>query len=175
MTAAEVQVTWKSTSVETTYALGAALGRVLRGGVAIGMVGPLGAGKTQLVKGLAAGNGNADRRKITSPTFTLIHEYPGRLRLYHVDAYRLRGPTELISLGFDELVASDSVASVEWADRVRPAMPMDTLWIEIHPIEETTRELHFHAGGPLAELCLAAFREAWTPFPPSRAPGLTRP
>jgi tRNA threonylcarbamoyladenosine biosynthesis protein TsaE len=125
------------------------------------MVGPLGAGKTHLVKGIAAGNGTVDPRKITSPTFTLIHEYPGRLRLYHVDAYRLRGPSELIALGFDELVASDSVVAVEWADRVRAAMPTDTLWIEIIPIEETTRNLRLHASGPLAKLCLDAFRTAW--------------
>jgi len=161
LTAAEVQTTWETTSVDTTLGLGAALGRVLRGGVAIGIVGPLGAGKTHLVKGIAAGNGTVDPRKITSPTFTLIHEYPGRLRLYHIDAYRLRGPSELIALGFDELVTLDSVVAVEWADRVRSAMPTNTLWIEIIPIEEATRDLLFHAGGPLAELCLATFREAW--------------
>lgn len=158
MTAADVRTTWETTSVETTHTLGAALGRILRGGVAVGMVGPLGAGKTHLVKGIAAGNGTVDPRKITSPTFTLIHEYPGRLRLYHVDAYRLRGPSELIALGFDELVASDSVVAVEWADRVRAAMPTDTLWIEITPIEATSRHLAFRPGGPLAQQCMADFQ-----------------
>ena len=158
MTAADVQTTWESTSVETTLAFGAALGRILRGGVAIGIVGPLGAGKTHLVKGIATGNGTVDPRKITSPTFTLIHEYPGRLRLYHVDAYRLRGPSELIALGFDELIGSDSVVAVEWVDRVRPAMPTDTLWIEMTPTQESSRHLAFHPGGPLAQQCLNAFR-----------------
>ena len=160
MTAADVQDAWETTSVEATLALGAALGRILRGGVTIGIVGPLGAGKTHLVKGIAAGNGTTDPRKITSPTFTLIHEYPGRLRLYHVDAYRLRGPAELIALGFDELVASDTVVVVEWADRVRSAMPSDTLWIELTPIAETSRRLAFHADGLLAQHCLDAFRRA---------------
>lgn len=153
-----MQTAWETTSVETTLAFGAALGRILRGGVAIGLVGPLGAGKTHLVKGIAAGNGAVDPRKITSPTFTLIHEYPGRLRLYHVDAYRLRGPSELIALGFDELVASDSVVAVEWADRVRAAMPTDTLWIEMTSLGESSRHLVFHPGGPLAQQCLNAFR-----------------
>lgn len=153
-----MRTTWETTSVESTHALGEALGRILRGGVAIGLVGPLGAGKTHLVKGIAAGNGTSDPRKITSPTFTLIHEYPGRLRLYHVDAYRLRGPSELVALGFDELVASDSVVAVEWADRVRAAMPTDTLWIEITPTQESNRHLAFHSGGPLAQQCIAAFR-----------------
>jgi tRNA threonylcarbamoyladenosine biosynthesis protein TsaE len=155
---ADVQSTWETTSVKTTHVLGAALGRNLIGGVAIGLVGPLGAGKTHLVKGIAAGNGAVDPRKITSPTFTLIHEYTGRLRLYHVDAYRLRGPSELIALGFDELVASDSVVAVEWADRVRAAMPTDTLWIEITSLDETSRRLAFHPGGPLAQQCMVDFR-----------------
>ena len=158
MTAVELQTTWETISVETTLGLGVALGRILRGSVAIGLVGPLGAGKTHLVKGIAAGNGTVDPRKITSPTFTLIHEYPGRLRLYHVDAYRLRGPSDLIALGFDELVASDSVVAVEWADRVRAAMPTDTLWIEITPTQESSRYLAFHPGGPLAQQCLNAIR-----------------
>lgn len=158
MTAADLRTTWETTSVETTHALGAALGRILRGGMSIGMAGPLGAGKTHLMKGIAAGNGTVDPRKITSPTFTLIHEYPGRLRLYHVDAYRLRGSSELIALGFDELIASDSVVAVEWADRVRAAMPTDTLWVEITPTQESSRLLSFRPGGPLAQLCLADFR-----------------
>ncbi len=158
MTAVDLRTTWETTSVETTHALGAALGRTLIGGVAIGIVGPLGAGKTHLVKGIAAGNGAVDPRKITSPTFTLIHEYPGRLRLYHVDAYRIRGPSELIALGFDELVASDSVVAVEWADRVRAAMPTDTLWIGMTPFGETSRRLAFNAPSPLAQQYLNAFR-----------------
>lgn len=153
-----MQLTRETTSVETTHALGAALGRSLMGGVAIGIVGPLGAGKTHLVKGIAAGNGAVDPRKITSPTFTLIHEYPGRLRLYHVDAYRLRGPSELIALGFDELIGSDSVVAVEWADRVRAAMPTDTLWIEMTSLDETSRRLALEAVSPLAQQCLDAFR-----------------
>ena len=158
MTAAAVRTTWETTSVETTHALGAALGRLLSGGVAIGIVGSLGAGKTHLVKGIAAGNGAADPRKITSPTFTLIHEYSGRLRLYHVDAYRLRGPSELMALGFDELLSPDSVVAVEWADRVRSAMPIDALWIEITPMDEMTRRLVFHAGGPVAQRCMTTFQ-----------------
>jgi tRNA threonylcarbamoyladenosine biosynthesis protein TsaE len=161
LTVEEAPKTYQTTSTEVTQALGEALGRVLTGGMTIGLVGPLGAGKTHLVKGIAAGNGTADPRQITSPTFTLVHEYPGRLRLYHVDAYRLRGSSELIALGFDELVAPDSAVVVEWADRVRSAMPADTLWVEITPIGETSRHLAFHPGGPVAQQCLEAFRAAF--------------
>ena len=149
---------WKTASVEATRALGETLGRSLIGGITIGLVGPLGAGKTQLVKGVAAGNGAVDPRKVTSPTFTLIHEYTGRLTLYHVDAYRLRGPLELLALGFDELVRSDSAVMVEWADRVRDALPHEALWIEMTPLGETSRGLSFSASGDLAARCLEALR-----------------
>ena len=81
--------TWHTTSPDETQALGQALGRVMAGGITIGLAGPLGAGKTQLVKGIAVGNALKDARQVTSPTFTLVHEYPGRLTLYHLDAYRL--------------------------------------------------------------------------------------
>jgi tRNA threonylcarbamoyladenosine biosynthesis protein TsaE len=123
----------------------------------------LGAGKTHLVKGLAAGNGATDPRKVTSPTFTLIHEYSGRLRLHHIDAYRLRGPSELIALGFDELIGPESVVAVEWADRVRSAMPADTLWIEISAFSETGRRFTFRAAGPTAGQCLKVFVDIHDP------------
>jgi len=155
LTDLDVQTTCESSSVEATLALGAALGRGLMGGLTIGIVGPLGAGKTHLVKGIAAGNGTTDPREVTSPTFTLIQEYSGRLRLFHVDAYRLRGSSELVALGFDELVTDDSVVVMEWADRVRTAMPSDALWIEITPMGEFARRLDFHARGGLAKQCMS--------------------
>ncbi len=158
MTAIKVHHTLESHSVDATVSLGDALGRALCGGVSIGIVGPLGAGKTHLVKGIAAGNGAADPRKITSPTFTLINEYPGRFRLYHIDVYRLRGPSELIALGFEELASGESAVAVEWADRVRSAMPTDTLWIEITLLNDTGRRFMFEAGGPSAQQCLNALR-----------------
>ena len=88
-----------SASVDETLAVGELLGRLLTGGLVIGLVGPLGAGKTQLVKGMAIGNGLDDAREVTSPTFTLVHEYPGKLPLFHLDAYRLSKPEELVALG----------------------------------------------------------------------------
>ena len=127
MTAGSEQAQWETTSPEATFALGEALGRSLIGGITIGLVGPLGAGKTQLVKGIAAGNAIDDTRRVTSPTFTLVHEYGGRLCLYHLDAYRVSGPKEFLSLGFDEFVRRDSAVVVEWADRVRPIMPDEAL------------------------------------------------
>jgi len=152
------QVVWRSGSAEETYAVGEEWGRCLIGGVTIGLVGPLGAGKTQLVKGIAAGNAGGKAGPVTSPTFTLIHEYSGRLTLYHVDAYRLARPRDLTALGYDELAREDSAIVVEWADRVRSVMAADTLWVELTPTGENTRTLVVEAGGARSSRLLEALR-----------------
>lgn len=137
-------------SVGGTILLGEALGRSLQGRLVIGLVGPLGAGKTQLVKGMAVGNALDDSKKVTSPTFTLVHEYPGRLHLYHVDAYRLRSPQEFAALGFDEWVRPDTAVVIEWAGRVRSLMPNDGLWVELVVTGAATRRITLTAAGELA-------------------------
>ena len=158
MTATRHGAIWSTTSVESTFALGEALGRCLNAELTIGLDGPLGACKTHLVKGIAAGNAPHMVSSVTSPTFTLIHEYDGRLTLYHVDAYRLRGTAELLALGFDELMRADSVVVVEWADQVRSAIPEDSLWIDLALTGPTSRDLTFQAGGPQAQRCLDALQ-----------------
>ncbi len=160
MTECRRRQVWKTTSAQSTFALGESLGHSLVGGLTIGLAGPLGAGKTQLVKGIAIGNALDDADRVTSPTFTLVHEYPGRLTLYHLDAYRLGGGDELTALGFDELIAWDSAVVVEWADRVASVMPDDTLWIDLKVAGETDRTLVFRARGATSNRCLAALRAA---------------
>lgn len=154
----DVQLSRSTNSVQETLELGRALGQSLVGGLTIGLSGPLGAGKTQLVKGIALGNGMKDDRDVTSPTFTLIHEYPGRLILYHLDAYRLNGPAELQAIGFDELIGESSAVIVEWADRVASVIPDDRLWIEIAPTGELQRDLTLIASGDAASRCVASFQ-----------------
>ena len=145
-------------SLDATNALGMAIGRTLPGGSAVGLVGPLGAGKTHLMKAIAVGNDIADPAEVTSPTFTLVQEYPGRLDLYHIDVYRLRSPAELAALGFDEMFCEDSAVVVEWADRMEPLMPEDTLWIELTPTGLTEREAVLRANGMLSRRCLDGVR-----------------
>jgi len=156
-----MQYKTQTSSPEATIALGEALGRVLLGNLTIGLVGPLGAGKTQLVKGIAAGNAIDDVRKVTSPTFTLVHEHPGRLSLYHVDLYRLRESRELINLGFDEWVRPDAVVVVEWAEHARAVIPEDALWIKLDLTGPTSRSVAFSATGETAVRCLDGFITAW--------------
>lgn len=146
--------TVRAESLEETLRLGELLGRSLRGGLCIALIGPLGAGKTHLVKGVAGGNGLVDPRRTTSPTFTLIQEYPGRFTLYHIDVYRLRGPAELIALGVEELVRADSVVLVEWADRVREVIPQPLLTVEIEPRGDNARRFRLTPEGDAAVECL---------------------
>ena len=150
-------------SVDETISLGEALGRSFVGGLQIGLAGPLGAGKTHFVKGMAAGNAMGDPAApgpVTSPTFTLLHEYPGRLRLYHADLYRLETPSELMALGYDEWCTGDSVVVIEWADRFRSTLGDEILWVELRPTGETRRSVSFEAGGTAAADCLDRLRAA---------------
>lgn len=153
-------IRWSLASPEETAALGRAIGVSLVGGVVIGLIGDLGAGKTQLVTGIAAGNATGERAvRVTSPTFSLVHEYPGRLTLYHLDAYRLRSPAELVGLGFDELCGAGGAVVVEWADRVADVLPDDLMLLRFSVTGGTSRLVSADAVGPLAQQCLAETRE----------------
>lgn len=150
---------WVSHSPEETLLLGVEIGKGLMGGLTIGLVGPLGAGKTQLIKGIAVGNGLKDDREVTSPTFTLVQEYPGRFTLFHLDVYRLSKPGEFAGLGVMEMIRPDSVVLVEWADRVADELPGDSLWATLEVTGDAQRRLSLRAGGPFSALQLDRLRE----------------
>ncbi|MCH7813365.1 MAG: tRNA (adenosine(37)-N6)-threonylcarbamoyltransferase complex ATPase subunit type 1 TsaE [Planctomycetes bacterium] len=133
-------------SPEATRALGRRLGEALRGGEVIALIGALGAGKTQLVKGIAAGNGGTDPSLVTSPTFTLVNEYTGRVYLYHLDAYRLSSGAELAALGLDEMMRDDAAVVIEWADRALGALPRDRLTIRLEATGAESRRLTFESA-----------------------------
>lgn len=154
MTAEAKIYRWQSNSPDETVRMGETIGRALVGGLAIGLVGPLGSGKTQLVKGIAQGNATAEPAEVSSPTFVLVNEYPGRFSIFHLDVYRLNSPQELLALGFDEFLSPGAVVMAEWADRVRDQMPADTLWITLWAIAENVRQLELSPCGPIAVECL---------------------
>ncbi len=109
--------TYISHSPAETEQLGEQIGRTVGAGQVIGLSGDLGAGKTQFVRGLARGLGITAR--VHSPTFTLVNEYGGgRLKLYHLDLYRLETPEQIRSAGIEEFLSSDGVAVIEWAERL---------------------------------------------------------
>jgi tRNA threonylcarbamoyladenosine biosynthesis protein TsaE len=127
-------------SVEETLAVGRQLAATLRKGDVLAIAGDLGAGKTHLVKGIAAGLGIA--QEATSPTFTLIHEYPGgKLPLYHIDLYRLDSPEEALKIGLDEYLDSNGVTVIEWADKFAELIPAKAQWIRLRALEGDLREI----------------------------------
>jgi tRNA threonylcarbamoyladenosine biosynthesis protein TsaE len=122
-----------------TTALGRRLGGLLFPGAVVALVGPLGAGKTHLVRAVALGLGVTDSRVVSSPTYVLIQEYEARLPVYHFDAYRLRGTAEFADLGAHEYFEGGGVCLVEWADRVAQLLPAERLTITLHVTGETAR------------------------------------
>ena len=126
------------TSEEDTARLGQALAELVGPDVVIGLIGPLGAGKTRLVRAIAEAIG-VDPGAISSPTFVLIHEYEGRLPVYHFDAYRLKTPDAFYDLGVTDYWQGGGVCLVEWADRVRDLLPSDCWTITLEPIGPTSR------------------------------------
>lgn len=141
---------WAVTSLspEDTRILGAALAPMLLPGDVISLSGDLGAGKTVFVQGLAAALGV--HAAVTSPTFTIVHEYEGRYRVVHVDVYRLSSFQEVLDLGFEELVDPEAILVVEWGEAVAPMLPARYLQVEIrntHPELDSRREIIFKPVG----------------------------
>jgi tRNA threonylcarbamoyladenosine biosynthesis protein TsaE len=121
-----------------TMKLGEDLGKLLSSGDFLALKGDLGAGKTAFTKGIAKGLGVTD--EITSPTFTIIHEYQGDTRLIHIDTYRLDHPQELEDIGFNDYL-SEGVVVMEWADRVRNLLPRKVLWVCFEILAEDRRKI----------------------------------
>jgi len=125
-------------SVEVAQAFGERWAAGLKGGEVFALSGVLGAGKTQLVKGLARGLGF--RGQVTSPTFTLVNEYAGgRLPLYHIDLYRIKNEKEAVAFGIEEYLPSAGVTVVEWPECILPLLPPGTQHWEIQVASLTER------------------------------------
>ncbi len=135
-----------SPSVEQTQELGARLGKIVQAGDVIALQGDLGAGKTNFVQGLARGLGITE--DVNSPTFILANEYySGRLPLFHIDAYRVRDAAEAEGFGLDDYLNGNGVTVIEWAERVRDALPRDVLWIQFEYVSENARGIQLDALG----------------------------
>lgn len=133
-------------SPQETFALARRLGEHAHPGTVLVLEGPLGAGKTSFVQGLARGLGIAG--VVNSPTYTIIKEYRGRLPLFHFDLYRLEEPEELWELGLDEYFASGGVCALEWGERAAELLPSERLHIRLEHQGESQRCIFF---SPLGE------------------------
>lgn len=128
-----------------TQQLGRSLGPLLQPGDVLVVSGELGAGKTTFVQGLAEGMGI--EAQITSPTFTIIHEYQGRnMPLYHIDAYRLDTPVEIKELGLEEYFYGDGVTAIEWAEKIKGWLPPDYLYVKLEKISAHPEQRKIQIG-----------------------------
>lgn len=162
-TSSPARPTWQlvSPSPDHTDRLGRAIGSALKGGETLALFGPLGAGKTALVRGIAAGLG-APATAVSSPTFVLIHEYRGRLPLAHIDLYRLTTPRQIESIGLLEYLAGPTVAAIEWADKGQAILPSDRLEIVLHHDAVGSRTIQLAATGATSRRLLERTRQRHT-------------
>ena len=124
---------------EETEDAGERLGRALGPGAVVALTGELGAGKTCFIQGLVRGLGVTGRA--TSPTFVLINQYPGRVPVYHVDAYRTESLTELMDLGLLELLGGEGVTVIEWADKLESLLPPEAIHVHIDGVGDEPRAI----------------------------------
>jgi tRNA threonylcarbamoyladenosine biosynthesis protein TsaE len=144
-----------SRSPERTAALGGVIGAAALPGTVICLFGDLGSGKTKLAQGIAAGLSVPEGYVVTSPTFTYVNEYPGRLPLYHIDLYRISSPEELLDLGWEEYIRADGVVAVEWAERAQGYLPEKRIEIYIAITDREERTFDISCLGNHEAICAA--------------------
>jgi tRNA threonylcarbamoyladenosine biosynthesis protein TsaE len=137
----------RTNSSHETVELGKRIGRLLRPGDVVALVGELGTGKTHLIKGLAAGAGVKRFSYVSSPSFTLIHEYPGKVPVTHVDLFRLRTEREAEDLGLEEYFQGRGITAIEWADKIPSLLPKDIVRIHLSYTGEQTRSIEIFGEG----------------------------
>lgn len=149
-----------SDSPEATDRIGWLTAGYLRPGDVLSITGELGAGKTVLVKGIAAGL-DIDPAQVTSPTFSLMNEYTGRLPMYHFDAYRINRPEEWEDLGYEEYFRGEGITCVEWGNMIEEYLPR--VFLEIHiekdAVQELQRTISFRDVGGGYEKLMAELRK----------------
>jgi len=123
---------------------GEKLGRTLVPGDVIAYYGGLGAGKTAFTRGLALGLGI--NMSVSSPTFTIVNEYPGEIPLFHFDMYRLESEDELFDIGWDDYLERNGVCAVEWSEKVPGAFPPETIIVKLERIDDNTRQIDIRKG-----------------------------
>lgn len=133
-------------SVDETQKLGEIIGTAVTGGTVLALTGDLGSGKTAFVQGLARGLEVPDDYYITSPSYTLINEYPGRFPLVHVDLYRITDPVDIEDIGLYEILDDNGVVAIEWADRIGQKPLPDSITIHFEITDDDTRKICIYSN-----------------------------
>lgn len=138
--------------------MGKRIGKRLQEGDVIALVGELGTGKTQLIKGLASGVGVKRASYLTSPSFVLVNEYIGKIPFYHIDLYRIKDEREAEGLGLEEYFQGKGVTAIEWADKIPSLLPVELLSISLYYTGKQTRSIELVAKGERYEELLNTLR-----------------
>jgi len=149
-----------TSSDDDTRSLGMLLGQLLRPGDVVTLSGDLGAGKTTLSQGIGLGLGVGE--PVTSPTFALVHEYEGRVPVWHLDTYRVGSCDELVDLSWDDLLSGGGVVLVEWPERIADALPPERLDIELAYVDADTRSLRLEPRGSRMTELVGRLERDWT-------------
>jgi tRNA threonylcarbamoyladenosine biosynthesis protein TsaE len=136
-------------SPAATQALGKRLGKTLTTGDAVLLFGDLGGGKTVFVKGIAEGLNVSPAVNVSSPTYALLHIYPGDIPLYHADLYRLTGPGDAAAIGLYEILEGDGATVVEWAERLEDDLPPRYITVVFEILGEVSRKIRIHTDRPI--------------------------
>lgn len=148
-------------SAEQTRRLGMRLGRLLQGGDIICLSGDMGAGKTVFSAGIGVGWGSTT--PLTSPTYNLVHVHSrdkDAQQLYHLDCYRLDGPSDADSIGLEDILAGMGPVILEWPEHIEKVLPRQRLWVELRILESSRRNLVFEAIGDRYQTLLTKFRQS---------------
>ena len=145
MISRQFQITTRT--ADETLKLGKTIGKWIEYPLVIGLTGDLGSGKTAFVQGLAEGLEVPGQYYITSPTFTLINEYPGRLPLFHIDLYRLDDISDLQDIGLDDLLYDQAVFAIEWAEKISDDLPAGHLAVTFEITDDDYRRISLIAYG----------------------------
>ena len=148
-------------SLKKTQQLGQKIGASISAGTVICLTGDLGSGKTSFVQGLAMGLGVSDDYYITSPTYVLINEYPGRYPLFHVDLYRIEDPVDFEDIGLYEILRGKGVVVVEWADKLSKNFLAEYLAIHFEILNDESRKLTISANVPKVSALIERIAKAW--------------
>jgi tRNA threonylcarbamoyladenosine biosynthesis protein TsaE len=152
------KVELRTNSEGETRRLGEIIGRNLDQGDIVALIGDLGSGKTCMTKGMAKSLGVSDQYEITSPTFTIINEYPGIVTFWHVDAYRLESSRDIIDAGFEDFFSSGGVVVIEWAEKILDILPRNALFISFEYVDETTRVVRISGRDSIIDLIMEGYK-----------------
>jgi tRNA threonylcarbamoyladenosine biosynthesis protein TsaE len=141
------KVVFQTKSTSETIRIGKSIGSLLMSGDVVALVGELGTGKTQFIKGLATGVGVGKPTYISSPSFTLINEYAGKVPFYHIDLFRLKSEREAEELGLEEYFKGGGITAIEWADKMPSFLPQEMLWIHMRYTGKQTRSIEMVGKG----------------------------